>query len=71
MVQMTYFQYVNRRVPRLHVQTLQQRFESSQATVDQNINRLLTSLSSFKAVGAYARALGQRGLRFRNLMFHG
>lgn len=71
MVQMTYFQYVNRRVPRLHVQTLQQRFESSQAAVDQNINRLLTSLSSFKAVGAYARALGQRGLRFRNLMFHG
>lgn len=71
MVQMTYFQYVNRRVPRLHVQTLQQRFESSQAAVDQNINRLLTSLSSFKAVGAYAKALGQRGLRFRNLMFHG
>lgn len=71
MVQMTYFQYVNRRVPRLHVQTLQQRFESSQAAVDQNINRLLTSLSCFKAVGAYAMALGQRGLRFRNLMFHG
>lgn len=71
MVQMTYFQYVNRRVPRLHVQTLQQRFESSQAAVDQNINRLLTSLSSFKAVGAYAKALGQRDLRFRNLMFHG
>ena len=71
MVQMTYFQYVNRRVPRLHVQTLQQRFESSQAEVDQNINRLLTSLSSFKAVGIYAKSLGQYGLRFRNLMFHG
>lgn len=71
MVQMTYFQYVNRRVPRLHVQTLQQRFESSQAEVDQNINRLLTSLSSFKAVGIYAKSLGQHGLRFRNLMFHG
>lgn len=71
MVQMTYFQYVNRRVPRLQVQTLQQRFESSQATTDQNINRLLTSLATFKAVGRYAKSLGKHGLRFRNLMLHG
>ena len=69
MVQMTYFQFANRRVPRLHVQTLGQRFESSQDPTAKNAIRLTTSLEYFKATGRYAQQLGTAHLRFRNIMF--
>lgn len=69
MVQMTYFQFANRRVPRLHVQTLGQRFESSQDPMVKKAVRLTTSLEYFKATGRYAQHLGKAHLRFRNIMF--
>lgn len=69
MVQMTYFQFANRRVPRLHVQTLGQRFESSQDPMMKKAVRLTTSLDYFKATGRYAQHLGKAHLRFRNIMF--
>ena len=70
MVQMTYFQYLNRRVPRLKVADLRERFEQDLNEVDQKANRLLTSLAFFKATTRYAKRLGTDGhLRFKNLMF--
>ncbi|WP_251547708.1 RNA polymerase recycling motor HelD [Limosilactobacillus caecicola] len=70
MVQLTYFQYVNRRVPRLKVATLKQRFEQSDHDVNDKASRLLSSLEYFNAVTRYAKRLGTDGhLRFRNLMF--
>src|SRR5699024_10910893 len=54
MVQMTYFQFANRRVPGLHVQTLAQRFAASQDEANKNAQRLLTSLHYFEATGRYA-----------------
>lgn len=71
MVQMTYYQFANRRVPRLHVETLSQRFESSQDPATQKAVRLTTSLAYFKATGRYAKHLGKANMRFRNLMFRG
>lgn len=71
MVQMTYFQFVNRRVPRLHVQTLAQRFAANQTATAQKIQRLVTSLNYFKLTGRYAKHLGQANMRFRNIMFNG
>ena len=71
MVQMTYFQFANRRVPRLHVQNLEQRFENYQDTTAKNAQRLLTSLQYFKATERYAKHLGRANMRFRNLMFNG
>ena len=71
MVQMTYYQFANRRVPRLHVETLSQRFESSQDPATQKAVRLTTSLACFKATGRYAKHLGKANMRFRNLMFRG
>ena len=71
MVQMTYFQFVNRRVPRLHVQTLAQRFAASQTATAQKIQRLVTSLHYFKLTGRYAQHLGHANMRFRNIMFNG
>ena len=71
MVQMTYFQFVNRRVPRLHVQTLAQRFAANQTATAQKIQRLVTSLHYFKLTGRYAKHLGHANMRFRNIMFNG
>lgn len=72
MVQMTYYQYVNRRVPRLRVADLRQRFEAGEDPLNQKATRLLTSLDYFRAVGRYARHLGSDGhLRFKNLNFRG
>lgn len=72
MVQLTYYQYVNRRVPRLKVATLRQRFEQSDHDINDKAVRLLSSLEYFHAVTNYAKRLGTDGhLRFRNLMFNG
>lgn len=71
MVQMTYYQFANRRVPRLHVETLAQRFTSSQAPTTKKAVQLTTSLAYFKATGRYAKHLGKANMRFRNLMFRG
>lgn len=71
MVQMTYFQFANRRVPGLHVQTLAQRFAASQDEANKNAQRLLTSLHYFEATGRYAKHLGHANMRFRNIMFNG
>lgn len=70
MVQMTYFQFVNRRVPRYQVDTLQQRFEETQDEVARKINDLLTSRRYFDVVTRYAKSLGHGNLHFRNIMFH-
>lgn len=70
MVQLTYYQYVNRRVPRLKVATLKQRFEQSDQDVNDKAVQLLSSLDYFRAVTNYAKRLGtDEHLRFRNLMF--
>lgn len=71
MVQMTYFQFANRRVPRLHVQTLAQRFAASQDATGKKAQRLCTSLQYFKATERYANHLGHANMRFRNIMFNG
>lgn len=70
MVQMTYFQFVNRRVPRYQVATLQQRFEATQDETGRKINDLLTSRRYFDVVTRYAKSLGHANLHFRNIMFH-
>lgn len=64
MVQLTYYQYVNRRVPNLKTATLRQRFEASSNSAD----RLLGSLAAFKATERYAKALGtNHRLKVRNV----
>lgn len=70
MVQMTYFQFANRRLPNMQVQTLQQRFESDQGDVSQKITVLKTSLAFFNATQRYAKRLEKADMRFRNLMFN-
>lgn len=71
MVQMTYYQYVNRRVPHLKVATVKQRFEQSNRGTNSKIVRLLSSLDYFNVVTHYAKHLGTDGhLRVRNIMLN-
>lgn len=71
MVQLTYYQYVNRRVPRLQVASIQERFDADQEGVNARASQLLTSLTYFNAVTRYAKRLGRDGhLHFKNLMFN-
>ncbi|CAM3202070.1 RNA polymerase recycling motor HelD [Leuconostoc rapi] len=69
MVQMTFYQYASRRLPKMAVETLQERFEHDQTA--ENINRAKGSLAMFHAVTAYAEHLNQTDMKIRNLMFRG
>lgn len=70
MVQMTYFQFANRRIPSFQVQTLQERFESNEDVTNNNITTMKTSLAYFHATERYAKHLEKSDMRFRNLMFN-
>ena len=67
MIQMTYFQYVARRLPNLDVQSLFDQFETPISETDGRISRLKESLVFYKAVKKYARFLETEGMRFRDL----
>ncbi|USS88413.1 AAA family ATPase [Fructilactobacillus hinvesii] len=71
MVQMTYYQFMRRRVPRLTVETLQQRFDESLMDEPHNVTTLKNSLELFQAEGRYADSLNQTGAIFRNIRFQG
>lgn len=72
MVQMTYYQFVNRRVPRLQVANIRQRFEAGEDPLNQKATRLLTSLDYFRAVTRYAKRLGSDDhLRIKSINFRG
>ena len=53
------------------METLAQRFDSSQDPTTKKAVQLTTSLAYFKATGRYAKHLGKANMRFRNLMFRG
>lgn len=67
MVQLTYYQYTQHRVPNMKVATLAQRFEATQDATSQNIARYMGSAQFFAATQAYAEYLGTRGLAFKPL----
>ncbi|HEY4399467.1 MAG TPA: RNA polymerase recycling motor HelD [Lactobacillaceae bacterium] len=71
MVQLTFYQYANRRLARLDVETLQERFETPQTPAQQAINIAKGSLAAFKAVGQYAQSLNQGGMQFKAIKFRG
>lgn len=70
MVQMTYYQYASYRLPRMQVETLQQRFETENTPAMAKITKLEGSLAFFNAVTAYGRHLESEDMRFRNIMLN-
>ncbi len=69
MVQMTFYQYASRRLPKIAVETLQERFEYDHTSAA--INLAKGSLAMFDAVTAYAEHLNRADMRIRNIMFRG
>lgn len=67
MVQMTYWQFVARRVPGMQVETLFHQFENDQA--DTAISRFKDSVRFFNLETRYAKHLNQHGLIFKNIYF--
>ncbi|QNQ81299.1 RNA polymerase recycling motor HelD [Lactobacillus sp. PV034] len=67
MVQMTYWQFVSRRVPGMKVENLFEQFEDNKK--DDKIVNLENSLDFFKAVTRYAKHLNKSGMLFKNIYF--
>lgn len=67
MVQMTYWQFVSRRVPGMNVENLFEQFEDDEQN-DKIVN-LKDSLQFFNAVTRYAKHLEKNGLIFKNIYF--
>ena len=71
MVQMTYYQYAGRRLPKIDIETLAQRFAETNTAAEKRIGQLKGSLAFFNAVTDYADHLEQSGMVFRNIAFQG
>lgn len=71
MVQMTYQQYVGRRLPNLTITNPATHFETPQSATEKKITHLKTELKFFKVMEAYSRLLERGGMYFRDLKFQG
>lgn len=67
MVQMTYWQFVTRRLPGMNVENLFKQFEDQNA--DTNISKFKDSVNFFNLLTRYAKHLNQRGVVFKNIYF--
>ena len=67
MVQMTYWQFVARRLPGMSVENLFDQFED--ATADSAISRFKDSTNFFDLLTRYAKHLNRRGMVFKNIYF--
>ena len=67
MVQMTYWQFVARRLPGLEVENLFRQFEDQ--TADSNISKFKDSVNFFNLLTRYAEHLNKRGVIFKNIYF--
>jgi DNA helicase-2/ATP-dependent DNA helicase PcrA len=67
MVQMTYWQFVARRLPGMKVENLFEQFENQNN--DSQLSSFKDSLDFFKLANRYAQHLKKQGLVFRNIYF--
>lgn len=67
MVQMTYWQFVARRLPGMNVENLFKQFEDQ--TADTSISKFKDSVSFFNLLTRYAKRLNKRGVVFKNIYF--
>lgn len=71
MVQMTFYQYTSRRLPKITVETLQERFEKDNNQTYQQFTALKGSLLMHQALLKYSQHLIHKDTKFRNLVFQG
>lgn len=67
MVQMTYWQFVERRLPGMNVENLFKQFEDQNS--DTNISKFKGSVNFFNLLTRYAKHLNKRGVIFKNIYF--
>lgn len=67
MVQMTYWQFVARRLPKMKVENLFEQFEN--AARNQQIGNFKDSIAYFKLITRYAAHLNRKGVVFRDIYF--
>ena len=71
MVQMTYYQYTQRRLPKIKVETLKERFEEDNQGSAKQVKTLKDSLKFFQAMTVYSHYLETNGMRFKNITHNG
>jgi len=71
MVQMTYYQYASRRLPKLQLETLQERFESQPEGAQKQIIDLKGTSVYFEAMQRYAASLNTADIKVRPIKFRG
>lgn len=71
MVQMTYYQYASRRLPRFKLETLQARFEGQPNAAEKKIINFKGSMAYFQAMQAYTDSLNQADIQLRSISFAG
>ncbi|MDR3191050.1 MAG: AAA family ATPase [Lactobacillaceae bacterium] len=69
MVQMTYYQYASRRLPKLKLETLQERFETQLPAWAENVATFKGSSTYFKLMEAYAKTLNTANIKVRPIKF--
>lgn len=67
MVQMTYWQFVSRRLPVMEVESLFKQLEDQNS--DTNISAFKDSVNFFNLVTRYAKHINKRGMIFKNVYF--
>ncbi len=71
MVQMTYKQFLARRLPNLSVETLSDQFETVVDTESKNVGKFVSDIEFFKIMTNYSKLLGQSGMAFKDIKFQG
>jgi DNA helicase-2/ATP-dependent DNA helicase PcrA len=71
MVQMTFYQYASRRLPKLQLETLQERFESQPTGAARKVIDLKGTSVYFKAMQKYAQSLNHANIKLRSVKFRG
>ncbi|WP_125762176.1 RNA polymerase recycling motor HelD [Companilactobacillus hulinensis] len=71
MVQMTYSQYLARRLPNISVENLSQQFDKQEDPVKKNISKFASDIEFFKILTNYGKLLNQSGVSFKNIKFQG
>lgn len=71
MVQMTFYQYASRRLPKLQLETLQERFEAQPTGAAKKVIDLKGTSVYFKAMQKYAQSLNHANIKLRSVKFRG
>ncbi len=71
MVQMTYKQFLARRLPNLNVESLSDQFETVVDTDNKNVSKFVSDIEFFKILTNYSKLLGQSGIAFKDIKFQG